>query len=100
MDIHNDTIKASKNEITQFIQQQITNTQIRNTYLNGKCRIFAHILKKNYNGIIYFLPDYFHFVFCKDNKLYDASGNVTNKYKLTKKIREKDVPEKILTQYT
>ena len=68
-------------------------------YLNGGCLQLATDLSRMYNGTIMYLPAYFHFVFSFDGKLYDATGNVSQKYSNEKKIRLKDVPQKILSGF-
>ena len=68
-------------------------------YLNGGCLQLASDLNRMYNGIIIYLPAYFHFVFCFEKKLYDATGNVSRKYANEKKIRIEDVPKKLLSGF-
>lgn len=59
-------------------------------YLNGGCYIFANKLKNKIGGEIKYLLDEYHFILKKDDKLYDASGNVTQKYKNSRIITEED----------
>ena len=59
-------------------------------YLNGGCYIFASKLKQLLGGDILYLVNEYHFVLRLNNKLYDASGNVTNTYKASKFISESD----------
>ena len=68
-------------------------------YLNGGCLQLASDLNRMYNGTIMYLPAYFLFVFCFEEKLYDATGNVTRKYAGEKKIRLEDVPKKLLSEF-
>ena len=68
-------------------------------YLNGGCLQLATDLSRMYNGTIIYLPAYFHFVFCFEEKLYDATGNVSRKYASEKKIRIEDVPKKLLSGF-
>ena len=68
-------------------------------YLNGGCLQLATMLSRTYKGTIMYLPAYFHFVFCFEEKLYDATGNVSRKYAGEKKIRLGDMPKKLLSGF-
>lgn len=59
-------------------------------YLNGGCYVFAKALKSIIGGDILYLINDYHFVVKIENKLYDASGNVTKKYQSNKYLEEKD----------
>lgn len=61
-----------------------------NYYLNGGCYIFANKLKGKIGGEIKYLLDEYHFILKKDDKLYDAFGNVTKKYRNSRIISEED----------
>lgn len=66
-----------------------TNRDI-NYYINGGCYIFASKLKQLVGGDILYLVNEYHFVLKLDNKLYDASGNVTSKYRGSRFITEQE----------
>ncbi|MBO5388935.1 MAG: hypothetical protein J6A59_12540 [Lachnospiraceae bacterium] len=57
-------------------------------YLNGGCYIFAKKLQNLVSGDILYLTTEHHFIVKYNKRLYDASGNVTNKYKYSKCITE------------
>lgn len=59
-------------------------------YLNGECYIFAKKLRNKIGGTLRYLTLEHHFVLEKDNKLYDASGNVTKLYINSKYITEEE----------
>lgn len=68
-------IKQSSNKTTHY-------------YLNGGCYKFAKILQYYIGGDIMYLLQEEHCVLKVGDKLYDATGNVTNKYKCSKMIDE------------
>jgi len=57
-------------------------------YLNGGCYIFAKELQRYFDGKIYYLLNEYHIVIKINGKLYDASGNVSEKYKYSRKMTE------------
>ena len=70
-------------DIIDWIENYKTgiNQQI-NTYLNGKCLVFAKAVKEAFpEAEIYYLPEEIHFVCKLNGKLYDIRGNVTKIYK-------------------
>ena len=50
-------------------------------FLNGGCLIFANILRGKVGGQLRWLVNENHAVVYHNKKLYDCTGNVTNKYK-------------------
>ena len=85
-------------EVTQIIQELNKTSGIKNPvyyYLNGGCYIFAKQLQQIIGGAIYYLLLEHHFVVEINNKFYDASGNVTKKYKDCKKIAEEEFQKRI-----
>ena len=74
-----------------IINQIIMNTKKSvKYYLNGGCYVFAKEMKAVLGGNILYLLDDFHFVLNIGKKLYDASGNVTKKYKNSRHISEEE----------
>lgn len=72
-------------------------------YIHGGCYIFATYLKTRIKDIqIYYLKNEYHFIVEYQKKLYDITGNVTNKYKESKKISEEEMIQrypKLIKQY-
>lgn len=75
-DIINNLVKSTK--------------KTRHFYLNGGCYVFGKLLQEIVGGDLIYLVSEYHFVLRLNNKLYDASGNVTNKYKSAKFISEQE----------
>ena len=78
----------------KLIDNIIQSSNIKNPihyYLNGGCYIFAKKLRELNPDVelIYLLREY-HFVVKYDNKLYDVTGNVTNKYRGSTYISEEE----------
>jgi len=71
-----------------------TNKTVRNVvkyYQDGGCYIFAKRLKQScLHGNIRYLLNEHHFIVEINNKLYDTTGNVTNKYSKSKFITEEE----------
>lgn len=59
-------------------------------YLNGECYVFAKMLRDKIGGTLRYLILEQHFILEKDNKLYDASGNVTKQYRNSRYITEEE----------
>lgn len=59
-------------------------------YLNGGCYIFAKKLKEMVGGNIVYLTLEHHFILMYNGKMYDTTGNVTNKYKNSRYITEEE----------
>ena len=56
---------------------------LEKTFTQGYCYDFASILKRNYEGDIYFVKNKKHYVFKSKGKFYDITGKV--------KIKDEDV---------
>lgn len=74
-------------------------------FLNGGCLWFAKALQKKIGGNLRYLIQEAHVVLEINQKLYDATGNVTSKYKNSKHISEEELKKrprllKELTQRT
>lgn len=63
--------------VNQFISYF---NESRNLFLNGMCYYFALILKERFGGEICYSPVDNHFFSRIGNRLYDASGDVTDIY--------------------
>ena len=63
-------------------------------FLNGGCLIFAKELQNIVGGEILYLKEEAHVVLKLNNKLFDASGNVTNIYKNSSCLNEKELLER------
>ena len=59
-------------------------------FLHGGCYIFAKQLRDTIGGDLFYLLDDYHFVVKVDDKFYDASGNVTKKYRDSRMITESE----------
>lgn len=83
----------STNEILNIINNINSNSNIAKPihyYLNGGCYIFAKQLQSLIGGNIRYLTLEHHFVTEIQGKLFDTTGNVTNKYIKSKYISEKE----------
>ena len=77
-------------EILGFInkfKQYERNTVLEKTFTQGFCYYFAVILNERFDGEIVYIKDIEHFVFKKDEMLFDITGNVTKKYQDMKIIQ-------------
>lgn len=50
------------------------NTELEYTFMHGNCYYFACILKERFNGEIYYLPIWNHFICKIDKEYYDITG--------------------------
>lgn len=50
--------------------------EVRDFFLYGYCYWFAVILKKRFNGTIYYMPIKNHFIVRINNDYFDASGKI------------------------
>lgn len=63
--------------ITKFISD-FNSTEDK--FQNGYCFYFALMLKFRFGGRILYEPIFGHFVLELENRLYDSTGDVTDKY--------------------
>jgi len=63
-------------------------------FLNGGCLWFAKALQKRIGGNLRYLTQDAHVVLEINQKLYDASGNVSNRYKDSKYITEEELNQR------
>lgn len=63
--------------VTDFISLFKSSEEL---FLNGMCYYFAKILADRFGGAIYYAPVENHFLTQICDKLYDASGEVTDLY--------------------
>lgn len=79
-------INRTADEVINFINKFKSynkNQVLEKTFLEGYCYYFAIILKERFKeGKILYDKVENHFVFSYNNKLYDITGNVTNKHEL------------------
>ena len=56
-------------------------------FTHGKCLIFAMMLKEYLPlGTVMYIPDDYHFIFRYNGNYYDATGNVTKRYRFAKQM--------------
>ena len=63
----------------------------RSYFLNGGCLIFALLLKRVCGGQLRYLKQENHVILVVERSLYDATGNVTNKYKHSAYLKEDEL---------
>lgn len=88
--------KTEKEKILFFINEfkkfEKNNVLVK-TFTTGYCYYFALILNHRFGGNILYCCEEGHFITKIGNYMYDITGNVTNKYKNSKLLTEKEWKE-------
>ena len=63
-------------------------------FLTGGCLWFAKVLQNKVGGSLRYLTEEAHVCLELEQRLYDATGNVTNKYKNSKYISEEELKKR------
>lgn len=79
-----------RDEVLHFINC-FSHTQ--ETFLYGMCYWFSFILNERFGGTTMYLPIENHFVQEIEGRLYDVSGDVTEKYNTSKIMRWQDMEQ-------
>ena len=67
-----------QNEVEKFIST--FRGDVVETFTKGRCYWFAFILCNEFNGELFYSEKENHFVAKIDNRFYDITGDITNKY--------------------
>lgn len=70
-----------QDEVLEFINRRFNNPEVIKSFTNGNCYYFAVILKARFNkGLIMYNEIDNHFGYLLDNKIYDITGVICEKF--------------------